>query len=192
MTTYNIKKLYDEIKLELGDRLQEYDGYQYICDVITEIADSNVHIYYSNLFDWVKYNWEYVDIAYNEFGIPSANGSNIIIELIQQAQFYRNEEILYSELDEAMLAYCYNYILNNFDFETITEEQKEEIENKCTNVDNNDTLEEFEDFIQELFTTEEEDEEEIKEDTRYCTYTNDTIYCNGICSQCHRNEEDEV
>ena len=189
MTNYNIKELYDEIKLELGDRLQEYDGYQYICDAITEIADSNVDIYYYNLFEWVKHNWEYVDIACSEFGMPSSNDSNIIIKLIQQAQFYRNEEIIYSELDESMLAYCYNYILNNFDFETITEEQKEEIENKCTNVDNNDTLEEFEEFIQELFTTEEEEEEE--NDTHYCTYANDTIYCNGICSQCQVSKKEE-
>ena len=21
-------------------------------------------------------------------------------------------------------------------------------------------------------------------DTNYCTYTNDTVYCNGVCSQC--------
>ena len=160
MTNYNIKELYNEIKLELGDRLQEYDGSQYICDAVTEIADSNVDIYYADLFEWVKHNWEYVDIACNEFGMPNSNNSNIIIKLVQQAQFYRNEEILYSELDESMLAYCYNYILNNFDFETITEEQKEEIESKCFNVDHNDTLEDFEEFIQELFAEKEEEEEE--------------------------------
>jgi hypothetical protein len=31
---------------------------------------------------------------------------------------------------------------------------------------------------------EEEEEEETDEDTRFCPYANDTIFCNGICSEC--------
>lgn len=29
-----------------------------------------------------------------------------------------------------------------------------------------------------------EEEEEEEEDTRFCPYTNDTTFCNGICSKC--------
>lgn len=157
-----VSELMENIKNDLGefgDRFTEYEGRQYICDVITEIADNNVDIYYYNLFEWVKNNWEWVDDACSEFGMPDCHDSNIIIKLIQQGQFMYNERDLYDNLDSTMLNYCLDYIKRALEHETITQSQYDELENKCTNVDNNDTLEDFEDFCKELFETEEDEEE---------------------------------
>lgn len=137
----------------IQERLCDYDN-GYICDIITEIADNEVDIYYSNLFEWAKDNWSYIDDACKEFGMPDVKDTNIIIKLIQMGQFYYNEELLYEDLDSMLLNFCYNYILNELKIEEITEEQQEEIEEKCTNVDNNDRLEEYTEFLEDLFKKE--------------------------------------
>ena len=156
----NVADLKNGIRIhDIQKRLCDYsDGY--ICDVITEIADNDVDIYYSDLFEWAKDNWSYIDDACQEFGMPSCNDTNIIIKLIQQGQFYYNEQLLYEDLDSMLLNFCYNYIEYDLKINEIAEEQQEEIENKCTNVDNNDMLEDFTEFLDDLFNS-EDDEEEI-------------------------------
>ncbi len=131
-------------------KMEDYnDGY--IADIISEIADDSVDIYYDDLFDWAKDNWSYIDDACQEFGMPDSKDSGIIIKLIQQGQYLASEQEIYADLDNVMLNYCYNYILYNLKIKEITDEQKEAIEEKCTNVDNNDKLEDYNDFLDELF-----------------------------------------
>lgn len=55
-----------------------------------------------------------------------------------------------------ILYFCYSYILYELKITEITEEQQEAVEEKCTNVDNNERLEEYTDFLDELFETEKE------------------------------------
>ena len=157
---HNVADLKNEIRIhDIQKRLCDYsDGY--ICDVITEIADNDVDIYYSDLFEWAADNWSYIDDACQEFGMPSCNDTNIIIKLIQQGQFYYNEQLLYEDLDSMLLNFCYNYIEYDLKINEITEEQQEEIENKCTNVDNTDMLEDFTEFLDDLFNSEDDEEEE--------------------------------
>jgi hypothetical protein len=147
----NVVELKNDVAVhDIQKRLCDYsDGY--ICDVITEIADSDVDIYYSDLFEWAKNNWSYIDDACREFGMPDSKDTNIIIKLIQQGQFYYNEELLYDDLDNMLLNFCYSYLLHDLKIEEITKEQQEAIEEKCTNVDNNDRLDDYVDFLNELF-----------------------------------------
>ena len=49
----------------------------------------------------------------------------------------------------------------------------------------------LEEEIENILNNEEEIEEEEGEDTHFCPYTNDTIYCNGVCSQCHGSKEEQ-
>lgn len=48
----------EELKkdLYLGDYGEEITNYSsgYVCDILTEIADNNVDIYYYDLFEWAK------------------------------------------------------------------------------------------------------------------------------------------
>lgn len=142
---------------EYGDNFCDYSGYQYICDVISEIADSNIDIYYADLFEWCKHNYEWVEEAIAQ-GLCDLQNPDIP-KMIQAGQYEYNTQDLYENLDSIMLNYCLNYIEHDLELTEITQEQFEKIENKCTNVDNNDTLEDFEDFLKELFETEEEEED---------------------------------
>lgn len=168
---------------QLGDRFCDYSGYQYICDVITEIADNEIDIYTYNLFEWAKTNYEWVEEAIAQGLCDTSNPD--IIKMLQAGQYEQNSSDLYNHLDASILNFCLNYIHYDLGHETMTQEQFDELDSRCTNVDNNDTLEDFEEFCNELF-----EEEEEEEDTHFCTYTNDTVFCNGICSQCQSNKEE--
>ena len=142
---------------ELGDRFCDYSGHQYICDVITEIADSEIDIYIYNLFEWAKTNYEWVEEAIAQ-GLCSTSNPDII-KMLQAGQYEQNTCDLYTHLDAIMLNYCLNYIKYYLEKDTITDDQFEELQNQCTDVDNNDTLDVFEDFCTELFESKEEIEE---------------------------------
>ena len=63
------KDLESNLSFTYGNNITQYDS-GYICDVFSEIADSNVDIYTSDLFDWGKNNMYYIDEATKEFGDP--------------------------------------------------------------------------------------------------------------------------
>ena len=149
----------EEVKNSLGDygdQFCNYSGYQYICDVIFKIPDSNVDISYYDLFDWCKENFEYVEEAIGE-GLCDLYNPDIP-KMIQAGQYIKIQQDLYNNLDAIMYDYCMNYILNALQLEKITKEQDEQIQEKCTDVDNNDTLEDFTDFINELLNINNEEE----------------------------------
>ena len=55
-----LKDLESNLSFTYGNNITQYDS-GYICDVFSEIADSNVDIYTSDLFDWGKNNIYYID-----------------------------------------------------------------------------------------------------------------------------------
>ena len=64
-------------------------------DAITELADSNVDIYNSDLLEWVKNNYNYVEEAIDEFGTAKdGEGRADFIKQIQQGQYLANRELL--------------------------------------------------------------------------------------------------
>ena len=72
----NLLKI-EDLKKELytgdfGDCFCDYDN-GYICDIITEIADNHVDIYNSDLLDWAKGNYSYIEESILGFGIDSKN-----------------------------------------------------------------------------------------------------------------------
>ena len=142
---------------EFGDNFCDYSGHHYICDVISEIADNNIDIYYADLFEWCKSNYEYVEEAIAQ-GLCDLQNPDIP-KMIQAGQYEYNSQDLYEHLDSIMLNYCLNYIEHDLNIKEISQEVYGEIEAKCTNVDNNDTLDEFEDFINELLENDEDEED---------------------------------
>lgn len=88
-TKEKYKKLYneaDDTTKAAADMLSEYSGYIYICDAISERADSNVDIYNGDLIEWAKSHICEIDEAADELGKPDS-----FIGYIQQAQFLANE-----------------------------------------------------------------------------------------------------
>ena len=81
-----IKDLKSNLAFTHGEDITSYDS-GYVCDIFSEIADSNVDIYTSDLFDWGKNNLWYIDEATKEFGDP-----HDILRQLQQAQYYAYEQ----------------------------------------------------------------------------------------------------
>lgn len=137
---------------ELGEQLADYtDGY--ICDIITEIADSNVEIYTAALWEWAAGNSNIVEEAVEEFDIDlKASG---ITGAFQAGQFLANERDIYDNLADSVL-YC---ILLNLDEEAITEEQLEAIE--CIEWDADSRIEDILDEAEEIINPDEDEDEEF-------------------------------
>lgn len=150
-----ILKNYEDIKKEIREKSNDIIQYicdynnGYICDVISEISDNQVDIYYYNLFEWAKENFNIIEEANEEFGAP-----NDIIKQLQQAQYYNNSNELYEDLENMILLYTYNYLLENEIL--LNDEELEELEEELKKIDNNNRLEEIEDIINNIMDNREE------------------------------------
>ena len=141
MKNLKIEELRKELNLgELGEYFVDYDN-GYICDIITEISDNHVDIYTSDLFDWAKNYFCYIEEANTELGTPKD-----ILQQIQQGQFYYYEQNIYNNLEDIMLNYMYNYIENVLNIKEITEEQYDDL----LDFDFNDNKEMFENLIDHI------------------------------------------
>lgn len=136
---------------DFGDCICDYDN-GYICDIITEIADSHVDVYTSDLLDWARDNYSYIDEANEEFG-----RADDFLGEIRQGQFLYNERDLYDNLEDSLKLFAYVYIQNVLGIEEITEEQNEDLLD-YDYTDNNDELENIIDHIEEVFETEDNED----------------------------------
>lgn len=128
---------------------QYLNSLSYICDAISEQADSNIDIYYSDLFDWAKNHFEEINEAMQEFGAMSD-----IIKQIQQAQYSYNERQLYDELEEIIL---YAVLLEAKEYaEEVTKEQFSELLEIAEHLDHNDRFDDIKDAVKEVFEKEDE------------------------------------
>lgn len=136
---------------DFGDCFCDYDN-GYICDIIAEIADAHVDVYTSDLLDWARDNYEYIDEANEEIG----RAEDFLGE-IKQGQFLYNERDLYDNLEDSLKLFAYVYIQNVLGIEEITEEQNEDLLD-YDYTDNNDELENIIDHIEEVFETEDNED----------------------------------
>lgn len=128
-----LKDLETNLSFTYGNNITQYDS-GYICDVFSEIADSNVDIYTSDLFEWGKSNMYYIDEATKEFGNP-----NDILRQIQQGQYYAYEQELYENQDDIIKYFAYSYLKDNNIKLNI--DQEEDLDDYLSSVDSNDKLE---------------------------------------------------
>ena len=110
-----LKENNKELK-ENNNSFTDYSDSDYICNIISEIADSNVDIYNSDLLEWLKDNYSIAEEANAEFGAP-----NDIIKQCQQGQYYQYSNEMYENLSDYIKSYTYDYILNTLKIEEITE-----------------------------------------------------------------------
>lgn len=146
----NKKELMEQLETgDYGDQFTDY-SYGYIGDIISEIADSNVDIYYHDLFEWVKDNYEYCEDAVKE-GLISLDEDFDFIKLLQCGQYEQITHDLYENLDDSIQYFIYENII----IDEINEDLQEFIENLCDDVDNNKQLE---DILQEVINYMESEE----------------------------------
>lgn len=137
-----LKDLESNLSFTYGNNITQYDS-GYICDVFSEIADSNVDIYTSDLFDWGKNNMYYIDEATKEFGDP-----HDILRQIQQGQYYAYEQELYENKDDIIKYFAYTYLNDNNI--KLNVEQEEDLDYYLSSVDSNDKLEDIIDYCKNI------------------------------------------
>ena len=137
-----LKDLETNLSFTYGNNITQYDS-GYICDVFSEIADSNVDIYTSDLFDWGKNNMHYIDEATKEFGDP-----HDILRQIQQGQYYAYEQELYENKDDIIKYFAYTYLNDNNIKLNVA--QEEDLDDYLSSVDSNDKLEDIIDYCKNI------------------------------------------
>lgn len=137
-----LKDLESNLSFTYGNNITQYDS-GYICDVFSEIADSNVDIYTSDLFDWGKNNMYYIDEATKEFEDP-----HDILRQIEQGQYYAYEQELYENKDDIIKYFAYTYLNDNNI--KLNVEQEEDLDDYLSSVDSNDKLEDIIDYCKNI------------------------------------------
>lgn len=143
------------------DCLNDYDN-GYICDIISEIADSNTSIYYSDIIKFISNNVEEVNDAIEELGWDGCGGD--LYKAGQAAEYRKNEHDMYNESEEGLFNVALSHIQYTTKVEEISDEQLDEIDKLCYYTDNNDRLEDFLEKVDEIVNGEEEEEEEEEEE----------------------------
>lgn len=160
----NVEELMGELETgDSGKELTNYSGGTYICDAISEIADSSTSIYYSDIINFISENVEAVNDAIEEFGWDGC-GSDLY-KAGQMAEYCTIQDEIYKCLDDSMKYYALNYYedldIHNEKIDTseIQDDLWEEIENYCDGVDHNDTFSVIEEIIDNYIENIEKEDE---------------------------------
>lgn len=150
----------EELKkdLYLGDYGEYFRDYNngYICDIISEIADNQVPIYYSDIWEEAKENQEYIEEGLLQFGTPTdSRGQADLMRIFQQGLYLKNEQNLYENLEESLKFFMYDYIEKDLNIKEITEEQNENLLDWDFE-DNNEQIENLIEHIEEILKEESE------------------------------------
>lgn len=123
-----------------------YSSDSYISDIITELSDSNVSIYTSDLLEWAIGNYSYIDDAISEFG-----SCNDFLGFIRQGQYYYYTEYMNDNISDYILYYSLNYLLSQ-NVEELTNEQYDDLVYELKEVDQCDTLLDIQILVDNLFS----------------------------------------
>jgi hypothetical protein len=158
----NLKQKFEELRDKIGfnngisdDFYGDYKGYldssDYICDAFTDYANQRVDIYTHDLFEWAESNYDVIEEANNEFGHV-----NDIIGQIRQAQFYKNHNKLYEDINDIIKKLAFNYIVENIENQQYTDEQIDDFIIDIESIDNNSRLNDIKDLCDEFLNKTQE------------------------------------
>ena len=162
-----LKQRKEDLKRGLNDISKDFasdyniNTSNFLCDMFTEYADSQVDLYNYDLVEWFKDNYEYVEQAVAEFGVDERNFD--IFRLLQSGQYLQNYELLSQDGKEIVELMVVNYLLENEEEiereleESELDEMFDEIESQF---DNCERLENLIDVIDEYIKIKDEDDEE--------------------------------
>lgn len=132
-----------------------YSNDAYICDIITEVADNSVNIYNHQLWENAPKIREYIEEAIEEGLVDTSNVD--LIRIFQAGEYQYYTQLLYENLETMIFNYAVNYINENYPDVNI---EAEEVEQRLSNIDNNDTFDRIEEEINALIEELKENEEE--------------------------------
>lgn len=150
--TVHTLDLLDELDTgNYGDRLNDYrDSNGYICDIITEIADADTSIYYSDILDFIRNNPDSLSDVIDE-GLYDPAHNYDLYKHGQAAECMTIERDIYKHLADAIMCTAVNFIRYDLDRETIPAELADLLREWCDDADNNDRMNEIPDKIREYF-----------------------------------------
>lgn len=149
----NIDTILNDIYIpDFAQRLDDYDS-DYICDAITEIADSEVDIYTYDLWEWARHNTDWCEEAVSEYGDNIV--SNGFEHVFQVAQYLAYFDEIWRCLDDCIKYVAYVHYNRTYG-EEITEEQHDMINDALKDIDGNDRVNDIYDAVDALFAEKEE------------------------------------
>ena len=147
-----------------------YIGSQYICDAVTEFADNNTSIYYSDIEEFMSNNIDKVNDTISEFGWDGCGCD--LHKAGQLAEFCSIEQEIYDDLEDIIKYIMLDFIDSTDDanddaeriWESLTEERKTELLDDficdLESIDNNSRLDDisdlYNDFVNIIIDTENE------------------------------------
>jgi len=158
------KKEYSSLHCIDGDTdacedLLNYSGGTYICDAITETADSNVHIYNNDLWETAPSISDYIEEAIEEGLVDTSKVDLMKIFMAGEYQYYT--QLLYDNLETIVYNYAVDCLNKKYPDIEIDED---ELKAKLEGIDNNDTFDKIEEAVEELIEEMKEATEEEEED----------------------------
>lgn len=121
----------------------------YLCDAISEFADSNTSIYYSEIMDFIAKNPEAVNDAINEFGWDGCGKD--IYKAGQMAEYQDIQNDIYADIDNVIKLIAYKKAYHNYDIINPTEEQDKNIDDiDCEGIDTDSRIEDIEDYVKSI------------------------------------------
>lgn len=133
---------------EYGEYLNDYrDSSTYICDAISEIADSNTSIYWSDIEKFISENVEEVSDTINEYGWDGCG--NDLYKAGQAAEFRAIERDIYDNLPDALMLAALDYVRYSLEMEEIPEELADAIRDWADEAGSGDRMDDIPDKIRE-------------------------------------------
>lgn len=150
----------NDISIGFVDEYYDSDA-RYICDAISEHADSNTSIYYPSIIQFISNHVEEVNEAIEEFGWDGCGGD--LYKAGQMAEFMCTERELYDDLYYIIKASALKLLLDAGVHE-LEEDDFDRLMDEVSLLDNNDGFDDIREKVDELLEELEEREEEEEEE----------------------------
>ena len=133
---------------EYGEYLNDYrDSSTYICDAISEIADSNASIYWSDIEKFISENVEEVSDTINEYGWDGCGRD--LYKAGQMAESLSIGREIYDNMADSLFMAACDFLICDLRMEEIPEELADAIREWADDADSGDRMDEIPDKIRE-------------------------------------------
>lgn len=152
--------------LDLGDYADQLNDYRasntYICDAISEIADRNTSIYYSDIKAFLFDHFDEVQRAIDEFGWDGIGAD--LYKASQMAEFITIQEDIYNHITDGIKLTLLDYLKYDLKAEHISEELADLLDEWSEQADTGDRFGILSDLIDDYISEQENNGNDTEED----------------------------
>ncbi|AII27929.1 ocr-like anti-restriction [Bacillus phage Bobb] len=151
-TGYELIGILEDEQDALESLERDYDGNTYICDATMEIADRFIPIYDGELWKNAEDIEDYIKESVCQGGLDTDNFS--LARLFQGGYYQYYTESLYNNLDDILYNHAVNLVNEKLKGEEVSQEVygniAADLDELCTDVDHNDTFDQFDAKVLEI------------------------------------------